>query len=139
MQWQIELMGYQNRWYEEGVFHARPFALPDGQKIRLFHPAYYVAAKLDAFQNRGKENFRSSEDFQDLIFLLENRPELPAEIDRAFHEVRTYIRTQFRRFLAHPDLDEGLYYALPIGAEEDHLHKILTLMRTVAAGEQILV
>ena len=139
MQWQIELMGYQNRWYEEGVFHARPFSLPNGQMIRLFHPAYYVAAKLDAFQNRGKENFRSSEDFQDLIFLLENRLELPEEIDQAYHEVRTYIRTQFRHFLAYTDLEEGLYYALPIGADEDHLDKILTLMRTVAAGEQILV
>ncbi|MEM7655965.1 MAG: nucleotidyl transferase AbiEii/AbiGii toxin family protein [Bacteroidota bacterium] len=139
MQWQIELMGFQNRWYEEGVFHARPYSLSNGHSIRLFPPAYYVAAKIDAFQNRGKEDFRRSEDFQDLVFLIENRPELPSEIERAFHEVRTYIRTQFRRFLAYPELEEGLYYALPFGADEEHIDKIQNIMREIAAGEQMLV
>jgi hypothetical protein len=138
MQWQIELMGFQNRWYEEGVFHAQPYQLPNGSSIRLFPPAYYLAAKIDAFQNRGKEDFRRSEDFQDLVFFIENRLGLPAEIDRAFHEVRTYIRTQFRRFLSYPELEEGLYYALPFGADEEHLEKLMGIMHEIAAGEQML-
>ncbi|MEM7373469.1 MAG: nucleotidyl transferase AbiEii/AbiGii toxin family protein [Bacteroidota bacterium] len=139
IQGQVELLGYRNIWYEEGLFHSLIYSLPNGNTIRIFHPAYYTAAKVNAFLDRGQENVRHSEDFQDLVFLVENRPELSEDVAKAFHEVRSYVRSHFRRFLAYPDLEEGLYYALPIGADYEHVQKIVKLMRKVAAMELTFV
>ena len=139
IQGQIELLGYRNVWYEEGLFHTLIHQLPDGEEIRIFHPAYFTAAKVNAFLERGREDFRHSEDFQDLVYLIENRPELSEDIGKAFHEVRSYIRNNIRRFLAYPDLEEGLYYALPIGADYEYVEKIVHLMRKIAAEELTFV
>lgn len=139
IQGQMELLGYRNIWYEEGLFHSLNHTLPNGVTIRIFHPAYYTAAKVNAFLDRGRENFRHSEDFQDLVYLIEHRPQLSEDIEKAFHEVRSYVRSNFRRFLAYPDLEEGLYYALPIGAEHEHVQKIISLMKKIAAMELTFV
>ncbi|RMG59641.1 MAG: hypothetical protein D6722_21965, partial [Bacteroidetes bacterium] len=50
------LLGYANRWYEEAVFHAHFHQLPSGPRIRIFEPAYFVAAKLEALLQRGGQD-----------------------------------------------------------------------------------
>ncbi|MEO1448884.1 MAG: hypothetical protein AAFV07_05110 [Bacteroidota bacterium] len=130
-----EISGYSNRWFEEGVFHSRAHRLPNGTLIRIFTPAYFIAAKIEAFIHRGEGDFRSSEDFEDLVYLLDNRPEILDDLTKAFHEVRKYIQGHFARFLEHPDLEEGLMYALPFGADEGHFAKIREVMDSVANYE----
>ncbi|MEZ4825758.1 MAG: hypothetical protein R3C61_05605 [Bacteroidia bacterium] len=127
-----EKLGYTNRWYEEGVFHARTYRLPGGSPIRIFLPAYFVASKIDAFINRGKNNLRLSEDFQDLVYILDNRQEILNDIHQAFYEVRAYIQQQFVRFLSHPGLEEGIAYALPDSFDEENIYRIKTLIRQIA-------
>lgn len=130
-----EMGGYTNRWFEEGVFHARAHRLPNDRLIRIFTPAYFIAAKIEAFIHRGEGDFRNSEDFEDLVYLLDNRSEIHNDLTQAFHEVRRYIKGHFARFLAHPDFEEGLVYALPFGADEVHLDKIRSIMAAVAEYE----
>ncbi|GAB4421140.1 MAG: hypothetical protein OHK0039_35590 [Bacteroidia bacterium] len=136
---QAGLLGYTNRWFEEGAFHARTAHLPNGLRIRIFEPAYYFAAKLEAFDQRGGDDFRLSEDFEDIIYLLDNRPELAQDLTRAFYEVRNYIRKQLRDFLADPELEEGIYYAMPFDTEPEQVHRIIRNMRDIAAYEPSLV
>lgn len=128
-----ELSGFFNRWYEEGVFHARNYSLPDGTTIRIFDPAYFVASKLDAFHNRGSDDPRKSEDFQDLIYLLDNRSEIIDDVTRAFYNVRAYIREEFTRIMSRNDFEEGIVYALPGNMGEDSIEKIREIMGEVVS------
>jgi hypothetical protein len=41
----VAVLGFTNRWYAQALQSAQPFALPDGQVIRLLTPAFFVATK----------------------------------------------------------------------------------------------
>lgn len=129
------LLGYFNRWYDEGVFHAHYHHLPSGRRIRIFEPAYFFAAKLEALRQRGNGDLRFSEDFEDIIYLLDNRPELPRDLVRAFHEVRSFIQQELRSLLRQPDLEEGLYYALPFGAGPNDIARLTAIIEGIAGYE----
>lgn len=123
-----EIVGFENRWFEEGMFHATYFHLPSGRRIRIFTPVYFLATKLEALAHRGWDDLRMSEDFEDIVYLIENRPELPQEIQQAFHEVRSYIQHRLRVLLDHPDFEEGLTHVLPrdvTSAQIAHLRQLI--------------
>jgi hypothetical protein len=131
-----EMIGFENRWFEEGLFHATYCYLPSGRRIRTFNTVYFLATKLEALAHRGWEDLRMSEDFEDIIFLVEHRPELIHDIQRAFHEVRSYLQSRLKALLAHPDLEEGLAYVLPGEVTSAQISRILLLLDTLANGQQ---
>ena len=118
-----------NRWYQDGIFHATPYRLSSGTMIRIFTPPYVIATKIEAFLHRGNQDFRLSEDFEDIVYLLDNRPQIKREVLSAYHEVRNYIRAHFDLFLASGDLEEGLAYVLPFGSGTSRIRRIIDLMR----------
>lgn len=124
-----ESLGYTNRWYEEAVFHAISYTLPNETSIKLFPAAYYLASKIEAYQQRGKDDIRLSEDFEDIIYLLGSRLEILEEIGNAFYEVRNFIREAFLVLLRNYDLEEGICYALPDGTDDEAVDRILHIMR----------
>lgn len=124
-----------NRWYQDGIFHSLPYKLPSGTMIRIFSPPYVIATKIEAFQNRGNQDFRLSEDFEDIVYLLDNRVELKEEVLSAYYEVRNYIRSHFDFFLASGDLEEGLAYVLPLGSGTARIRKILRFMEEFSRFE----
>lgn len=124
-----------NRWYQDGIFHAIPYRLPSGKMIRIFTPPYVIASKIEAFLNRGNQDFRLSEDFEDIVFLLDNRPQIKSEVLSAYYEVRNYIRLHFDRFLASGDLEEGLAFVLPFGSGTSRSKKIIGFMEEFAQFE----
>lgn len=84
------ILGYANRWYVEGLAQAIPFELPGGRVIRIFKPDYFLATKLEAFSGRG-EGDPYHKDVEDIIILLDGRPELLADVSEASDELRQYI------------------------------------------------
>ncbi len=124
-------LGFDYRWFDEGIFHASRYELPNGMQIKAFSPVYFIAAKIESFVRTSGGDFRMSEDFEDIVFVLENRPEIGREMVSAFHEVRQYIQQHFQRFLLSPLLEEGLYNVLPHDVHEAHIQGILQLMQEV--------
>ena len=127
------------RWFDEGIFHAQSFSLPNGLSIKTFSPAYFIAAKIEAFIHQGERDYRTSEDFEDLIFVLDNREAITKDMCQAFYEVRQYIQSHFNRFLNDPCLEEGLYYVLPFGVDFSHIQRIFNIMLSVVNYEPNLV
>lgn len=129
-----EMLGFENRWFEEGLFHATYHRLPSGRRIRTFTPVYFLATKLEALCHRGWDDLRSSEDFEDILFLIENRPELSHEIQQAFHEVRSYVQKRLQDLLHHADWEEGLHWALAHEANSARVSRLMESMRSLAEG-----
>lgn len=127
-----ETLKFDYRWFDEAIFHAQRFPLPSGGSIKSFSPVYFVAAKIESFLRNGNGDLRTSEDFEDLIFVLDNREQVETEMISAFHEVRTYIQRHFRKFLHDPCLEEGLYYVLPYGVNEGQVQRVMELMQRIA-------
>jgi hypothetical protein len=77
--------------------------------IRLVTPPCFIGTKLEAFRDRGQGDYLASHDLEDVISVVDGRPELVGEIERTAEDLRDYISSAFAQFLA----DENFLNALP--------------------------
>jgi len=70
------VLGFANRWYPLAHKCATRMALPSGRQIRLISGPAFLATKLEAFATRGQGDLMSSHDFEDIINVLDGRPEI---------------------------------------------------------------
>lgn len=104
-----KVLGFSNRWYEPAMRTAETVLLHEGLSIRLVAAVYFVATKLEAFEDRGKGDYFSSHDLEDVLSVVDGRPDLAEELLRAEPEVRDYVAGLFTRLIS----DEGFLNALP--------------------------
>lgn len=95
-----DILGFSNRWYEQAFATAQQFSLGDGYDIAIMLPEYLLATKLEAFKERGKGDGRMSTDFEDIVFVLNNRGAVWQEMEQAAPEVRSYLRHTFSELMA---------------------------------------
>ena len=67
--------------------------------IRHVSGAAFLALKLNAYRDRGRESPRSSKDLSDIAALAATRPELLTEVSVAPDHVRGWIRDDVRDLL----------------------------------------
>jgi predicted nucleotidyltransferase len=95
----VTVLGFTNRWYAQALESAQPFALPDGQVIRLLTPAFFVATKLEAYLGRGNNDPLGSRDVEDVLTLVDGRAELVQDLQTAGLELRSFVATELQRLL----------------------------------------
>ena len=86
-----KILGFTNVWYTGTIKTAVTFKLPSGADIRLIDAAHFLATKLAAFDGRGDEDYVMSHDLEDVICVLDGRPELENEVLGATTDVRSYV------------------------------------------------
>lgn len=90
-----EILGFANRWYPEGYASSYQTDLGEGSVIRLFQPPYFLATKMEAFLDRGKGDGRLSTDFEDIVYILNNRNAIWDEMRAAPPELKNFLQQQF--------------------------------------------
>lgn len=101
-------IGFTNKWYPKGYEYAENYTLDDGQTIRILTAPYLLATKLEAFKGRGGGDGRLSHDFEDIVFVLENRESLWYEIKTCDDAVKGYLIAEFSALMANPHLYEWI-------------------------------
>lgn len=96
------VLGFANRWYPLAVQTAQEFALSASMRIRLISGPAFMATKFDAFFDRGRGDLLGSHDLEDIVNVLDGRPELVSEVASATPELRQYLAAQCRVLLAMP-------------------------------------
>lgn len=97
-----DVLGFSNKWYPDGFKHALDILLDKNLSIKIFPSPYFIASKLEAFLSPSREdnnNGRFSSDFEDIVFILENRKAVWDEMNQAHDNVRTYLKETFRMLL----------------------------------------
>jgi hypothetical protein len=127
-----QILGFGNEWYRPALVAAQDLQLPSGRMIRMVPAPYFLATKLAAFENRGRGDFMMSHDIEDLIAVLDGRPELAGEVRRADDGLRGFLAGRFERLLA----NEAFLTALPghlLGgaASPDRAPVVLGIMREI--------
>jgi hypothetical protein len=126
-----KILGFSNKWYHEGIENKIPKTLPNGTKIFVFPPEYYVAAKFEAHKDRGGNDLRQSHDFEDIIYILDNCPDLMDYINNANANVKTYLKRECLNLINNPGLSEGIESALPYGSDSDRVEIIGDIIREI--------
>lgn len=82
-------IGFKNKWYADGFVDAVPQKISRRHQSNILTAPYFIAAKFEAFLNRGKGDGRISDDFEDIVFILENRAAVWSEMKSSNGNVNT--------------------------------------------------
>ena len=77
-----KILGFSNRWYRPAMEFAEERELEPKLSIRVVSAVYFCATKLEAFVGRGKGDYLSSHDLEDLVAVIDGRAEIVEEIRR---------------------------------------------------------
>jgi len=122
------VIGFTNPWYIDGMRNSINYSLEENLTIRIFAPAWFLASKMVAFSDRGKYDFRTSSDFEDIVFVLDNKPFLIDDLKTANKKVKQYLNLEFRKYLLNKNLSEGIFCALPYGSGNERIDRIKSIM-----------
>ena len=86
------ILGFFNRWYPEAARTATREKLNDRVEIRRIAAPAFIATKLDAFVSRGRSDFLSSHDLEDVLTVVDGRPSIVDELRTASDELRQFVR-----------------------------------------------
>lgn len=104
-----EILGFGNEWYQPAFNEAEWRALPSGKKIRLVSAPYFLATKLAAFEGRGQGDYMMSHDMEDIVAVLDGRPEIVEEVRICDQKLRDHIRVRLAALVK----DDRFLEALP--------------------------
>jgi hypothetical protein len=119
-------LGPANRWYKMG-FENLWIAKAKDQKIKMLSAPCYLATKFEAFNSRGND-YRTSHDIEDIIYVLENRVAIVEEIAKEDSRITTFIKAQLQSIVDKSLLQEVLLA---------HIHPIMIEERMPIVEEKI--
>jgi len=122
-----EAIGFSNRWYPEGFENAIEHPIDTTSTVKIFSLPYFIASKWEAFKGRGTD-FRTSTDFEDLVYVFENVEDLQSQLGNAPVHLRNYLREEFSQVLDRNAFEEGLTAHLRGGlrpVDPEHIRNIL--------------
>lgn len=131
------VLGFSNSWYAAAMASAQRVAIA-GLPARIIAPPLFVAAKLEAFHVRGQSDVITSSDLEDILMVVDGRPHLITEVERADAAVRQFIASEIGDLMANRRFTDGLAAFLhPDRASqarrpllEKRLHAIAAFQRT---------
>jgi len=103
-------MGFKNRWYPEGFKNSIEYPIAENKFVKILAAPYLIATKLEAFKTRGRNNGIISKDFEDIVYVLENRDVIWDEFRQANADVKNYLKEEFRRLMDSEDFEEWIDY-----------------------------
>jgi hypothetical protein len=101
-----DILGFSNIWYSEGFKAAIEHKVDEYNSVKIFPSPYFIASKIEAFKNRGKGDGRISSDFEDIIFVLENRNSIWDELSKTKGPLNNYLRKEFITMLKNQYFEE---------------------------------
>lgn len=125
------ILGFSNRWYPQGIKTALTYPLSDTLMIKHLRPEVFIATELDAFLGRGENDLLMSRDVEDILLLVDGRPELVSEIQQAEHDVKSFIVEQFEVLQQHDGFEE--FVAGNIRGPEGRVDVVLERFAVISA------
>jgi predicted nucleotidyltransferase len=101
-------IGFTNLWYPDGYTHAIEYLIDERTNINILSPPYFIATKLEAFKGRGKNDGRTSKDFEDIVYVLENRSSIWMEMNSCEINLKEYLKREFQDLIKNQNLFEWI-------------------------------
>jgi hypothetical protein len=125
-----KILGFSNRWYRPAIENAVT-AEAGGRQIRLISAPYFLATKLGAFHGRGQFDYRMSRDVEDIVAVLDGRPEIVVETQGSEASLHQYLADEFSALLGERDFLEALPgQMLPDAVSQQRIRIVVNRMQT---------
>jgi predicted nucleotidyltransferase len=126
--------GMGNRWFHLVLEHAVKRELAGGTIVELAVAPVLLATKLEAFRDRGKADPLASHDLEDIITLLDGRPELVEETKKMPDDLQRYLAERSTMLLGLQELGYVLEGNLTTATgDEERVAQVLARLRELSA------
>ncbi|MGF1636253.1 MAG: nucleotidyl transferase AbiEii/AbiGii toxin family protein [Cyclobacteriaceae bacterium] len=122
-----------NRWFEQGFNMAFIFYL-DNLAIRLLPLPYFLAAKFDAFFDRGIKDLWASHDYEDIVYLFNHTSDIAEQVLSSKERVKMYLNECASKILTNNVLKQGIVSNLYFDGQEQRYEMILKKLSNIANG-----
>ena len=129
------ILGFGNQWFASAMEHSRNIELSDGMKIRIVSAPYFLMTKLEAFEGRGNGDYLMSRDIEDIVAVLDGRPEIRNELRQADPVLAQAIAERCSALLKEARFIDALPGHMPAG--ESSSGRVSMLLDTVRAISEI--
>jgi hypothetical protein len=94
---------------------------------------YFCASKLEAFGDRGKNDYLGSRDLEDVVAVVDGRQELVGEIKAAQGDVRSYLGKEIAKLLGVREFLDALPgHVPPDSASQERITTVMARLREIA-------
>ena len=93
-----KILGFGNIWFKEALDNSVAHNVFTDLIIKSVTAPYFLATKIEAFIERGNNDFFASHDFEDLITVIAGRIEIIAEIAASNNSLKKYLKEKFINF-----------------------------------------
>ena len=108
-----ECLGFPTAGTQKALLLPLQKTIDDQTSVRVFSAPVFITTKLEAFKNSGNGDGRTSSDFEDIVYVLENREIIWEEMKATSSQLKEYLRSEFTGLLQNPYCQEW------IGANSD--------------------
>lgn len=93
--------------------------------VKVISAPYFLATKLEAFKDRGKQDFLLSHDLEDIVSVIDGRPEIVNDISGASNNLKKYLASEFLTLMSNDRFLQALLEHLNYSAESEDRKKIV--------------
>lgn len=119
------VLGFSNRWYKDAQANAIDQKITDTICVKIISAPYFLATKLEAFKDRGKQDFLSSHDLEDIISLIDGRAEIVNDISAASDNLKQYLAFEFASLMNNAQFLQALPGHLNYSQESESRERIV--------------
>ncbi|UBM57462.1 nucleotidyl transferase AbiEii/AbiGii toxin family protein [Marinilongibacter aquaticus] len=125
-----KILGFTNSWYSEGLKNTSPILLDDDVEILIFNLEYFLASKFEALNSfRHGKDFRFNSDFEDIIYVFDNRLNIIEELQTKENPAIDYLRKEVRSLLERPNIEEEIISNIEPSNSALRADKIIQIMK----------
>ena len=118
-------------WFGPGFRNLITYRLDPTTSIQIFPVAYFLATKFSAFHGRGDDP-KTSKDFEDIVYVLDNRLDIVNEIKNSPEDVQLFLKSEFRELLK-DEMEEGISCHLSPFSQEERLMMLKDKLKELTA------
>ncbi len=122
-----------NPWFAPG-FEKRQSINVEGKNIQILPLAYFLASKFTAYKDRGNNEPRTSHDFEDIVYILDNRIDIVEQIINSPDNVKPYIKSEFISIVEDNVKQEAILCNLYYENRDIRFNKIIESLKQIISS-----
>lgn len=120
-----------NPWFYAG-FLKRQLMKAGDKEIYVLPLQYFLATKFTAYNNRGNNNPVTSHDFEDIIYIFDNRIDIADELDNLSDDLESFLKEEFKKILSDKAKQEAIEGNLPYSNRDNRFKHIIRSLQKIA-------
>lgn len=119
-----------NPWFAPGFERLEQVELK-GIRLNILPLEYFLASKFVAFVDRGKSDPFGSHDFEDIIYILDNRMDLVNIFTGDPDDVSVFLMKHFNRIILDKNMQEAILGNLPYKTQQGRFKIIMEKLQAI--------